>query len=85
MNHLKRLALTITLAVVLAGTAVGGELNTPPCTNDPGELNTPPCSSSQLLTDAPDTGQANVPVASDLESLAFAAAVSVIENILTVY
>jgi len=83
MNNLKRLALAISLAVVLAGTVFAGELNTPPCTTDPGELNTPPCPPSQLLID--DTVDRSSSISSEVNTLTIATAISAIESLLTVY
>ena len=85
MNNLKRLALAISLTLVLAGAAFADDPSTPPCPPNPGELNTPPCSSTQLLTDGPDAGQASLTVGNDVESLAIAAAMSAIEDLLTIY
>ena len=82
MNILRRLALAITLAMVLAGTAFA-QNPAPPCTNDPGEINTPPCSANQLVSD--DPVDQNVASSSTVETVTIEAAISAIENLLTIY
>ena len=82
MNTLKKLALAITLAMVLAGTAFAQNPN-PPCTNDPGETNTPPCSANQMVGD--DPVDQNVTSSSTLETVTIEAAISAIETLITIY
>lgn len=81
MNTVKRLVLVFSLAIVLAGTAFAGEMNTPPCTYDPGEMNTPPCPSNQMVSDPVDE---SVTISSTVETLAIETTISAIENLLTV-
>jgi len=83
MKSFKRLVLLISLATVLAGNTLAGEVNPPPCTNDPGEVNTPPCVPSQLLID--DTVDQSSAVSSEVETLTIDTAISAIENMLTIY
>jgi hypothetical protein len=80
MNYLKRLAVAISLAVVLASAAFAGETNTPPCPI-PGETNTPPCS-GQFVADESD--EANT-IAIELEVFVLEAATYGIESLLTVF
>ena len=82
MNSMKRLFFAISLTIVLAVTALAGEMNTPPCPN-PGEMNTPPCTDNQLLSDEPVDQTAS---SSDtVETLTIETAISAIENLLTIY
>lgn len=50
MNQLKRLALVISIATVLAGTAQANEINSLPCAN-PGTVNSPPCATQLIEQD----------------------------------
>jgi hypothetical protein len=63
MNNLKKLVVAFCLMSVLAITAVGGEIPSPPCPPpDPGEIQTPPCSTAQLTTDDPtNPGETQTP------------------------
>ena len=64
MKNLKRLGAAVTLAFVLAGTALAGETSSPPCT--PGEVNTPPCGSAPVTADDPAApGETLTPPASN--------------------
>jgi hypothetical protein len=83
MNTFKRLALAITLALLLAGTAFAEETSSPPCSNDPGEVNGPPCPTNQMLSD--DSVDQNVASSSTVETVTIEAAISAIENLLTIY
>jgi len=84
MKSFKRLILVISLATVLAGNTLAGEVNTPPCTTDPGEVNTPPCPPSQLEAD--DSGnQTGSTISSEVDTLTLATAISAIEDLLTIY
>ena len=82
MNTFKRLALAITLAMVLAGTAFA-QAPTPPCTNDPGEMSGPPCPANQMVSD--DPVDQNVASSNTVETVTIEAAISAIENLLTIY
>jgi len=54
MNNLKKLVVAFCLMSVLAITAIGGEIQSPPCSPPvPGEIDSPPCASAQLTTDDP--------------------------------
>ena len=83
MKSFKRLILVISLATVLAGNTLAGEVNTLPCTTDPGEVNTPPCPPSQLWID--DTVDQSSSISSEVNTLTIATAISAIESLLTVY
>ena len=82
MNNMKRLLSVISLTIVLAGTALAGELNSPPCPN-PGEINSPPCTDNQLLSDEPV--DQNAASSDTVETLTIETAISAIENLLTIY
>ena len=82
MNSLKRIFSVISLTIVLAGTALAGELNSPPCPN-PGELNSPPCTDNQLLGDEP-VGQ-NAASSDTVETIVIETAITAIEDLLTIY
>jgi len=82
MNSMKRLLSVISLTIVLAGTALAGEMNSPPCPN-PGEMNSPPCTDNQLLSDEPVDQTA--PSSDTVETLTIETAISAIENLLTIY
>ena len=82
MSHLRRFGLAISLTVVLAGAAIAGETNTPPCAN-PGETNTPPCTTSELITD--ETSEASYSVSSEVETMVFEAASYAVESLLTLF
>jgi len=82
MKNVKRLFLAITLTIVVAGTALAGEINAPPCPN-PGEINAPPCTDNQLLSDEPV--DQNAASSGTVETLTIVTAISAIENLLTIY
>jgi hypothetical protein len=85
MNYLNRLAVAISLAVVLASAAFAGETNTPPCPI-PGETNTPPCTGGLTPGDDSADQQASTQSAlTEVEMLAYEAALSAIESMLTVF
>ena len=68
MKTIKTLLASITLALLITGTALAGETQTPPCA--PGETQTPPCASA-LSSDATAPGETQAPPAGvDLLSLA---------------
>ena len=82
MTSMKKLLSVISLTIVLAGTVLAGELNSPPCPN-PGELNSPPCTDNQLLSDEPV--DQNAASSGTVETLTIVTAISVIEDLLTIY
>lgn len=82
MNTFKRLVLAITLAMLLAGTAIAGETSTPPCA-DPGETNGPPCPATQVVSN--DSVDQTVASSDTVETLMIVTAISEIENLLTIY
>ena len=49
MNKANKLVAVFCLTAALAITALGGDIQSPPCT--PGDVNTPPCSAAQPTTD----------------------------------
>jgi hypothetical protein len=54
MSNLKKVVVTFCLMSVLVITALGGDIQSPPCQPpEPGDLQSPPCSSAQLATDDP--------------------------------
>lgn len=64
MKKLKRLAVTLALAVVFAVSAFAGETSSPPCT--PGEVSSPPCPSAPVTSDNPaGPGETQAPPASN--------------------
>ena len=52
MKNIRTLFATITLALVITGSALAGETQTPPCAA-PGETQTPPCSSNAVASTEP--------------------------------
>jgi len=75
MKNLKRLAVTLALTLILAGTALAGITETPPC--DPGETHGPPCAAAPMNSNDPEApGETSTPPASsevDLITIAEAA------------
>lgn len=61
MNHLKRLALSLTLICALTAAAFAGETNTPPCA--PGQTESPPCVGQSVNDDPVVPGQTESPPA----------------------
>jgi hypothetical protein len=57
MKNIRTLFATITLALVITGSALAGETQTPPCA--PGETQTPPCSSNAVASTEP--GETSTP------------------------
>ena len=57
MKNIRTLFATITLALVITGSALAGETQTPPCA--PGETQTPPCSSHAVASTEP--GETSTP------------------------
>lgn len=60
MNHLKRMAASLTLTFVLAISVFAGEQNNPPSCN-PGETNSPPCNGLTWSDESPTLGDINTP------------------------
>ena len=54
MKNIRTLFATITLALVITGSALAGETQTPPCAA-PGETQTPPCSNAVASTEPGET------------------------------
>lgn len=81
MKNARSLTGAVGLTLVLAASALGGEIPTPPCT--PGEIPTPPCATAQApsggetstppATTAP--GQIDTPPSGDLSPTEFASSV----------
>lgn len=67
MNNLKRLVVTFCFISILAITALGGDVQSPPCQPpEPGDVQSPPCSSAQLTTDDPtNPGETQAPPAAE--------------------
>ena len=59
MTNIRTLFATLVLALVVTGSALAGETQTPPCV--PGETQTPPCSSSSVGSTEP--GEISTPPA----------------------
>jgi hypothetical protein len=53
MKNIRTLFATVMLALVITGSALAGETQTPPCA--PGETQTPPCSNVVASTDPGET------------------------------
>jgi len=54
MKNIRTLFATLTLALVITGSALAGETQTPPCAA-PGETQTPPCSNAVASTEPGET------------------------------
>ena len=68
MKNIRTLFATLMLALVLAGSALAGETQTPPCA--PGETQTPPCMAAPTSGDPTTAGETQTPPAgADLLSL----------------
>ena len=61
MKNIRTLFATLMLALVLAGSALAGETQTPPCA--PGETQTPPCTSAPVSGDSTTGGETQTPPA----------------------
>lgn len=59
MKNIRTLFATVTLALVLAGSALAGETQTPPCA--PGETQTPPCMMAPVSGDSTTAGETQTP------------------------
>jgi hypothetical protein len=57
MKNIRTLFATLTLALILTGSALAGETQTPPCI--PGETQTPPCRSNAVAST--DPGETSTP------------------------
>ena len=79
---LRRFGLSISLAVILAGTTIAGETNGPPCAK-PGETNGPPCSSSQFITN--ETSETSLTVSGEVEAFVVEATFDALESLLTLF
>lgn len=67
MKPLKTLSATLALTLVLAGNALAGITEAPPCV--PGETNGPPCASAPVTSDDSRVpGQTNTPPAANTGS-----------------
>jgi len=66
MKNIRTLFATLTLTLILTGSALAGETQTPPCI--PGETQTPPCSSHAIASTDPSETSAP-PQSVDLVSL----------------
>lgn len=82
MNSLKTLCCAIALTILLAGTALADELNSPPCPS-PGEINSPPCTSNQLVGD--DSTEQTATTSEAVETIVIMTAMSAVEDLLTIY
>lgn len=80
MDSLKRLALAISLAIALTGSAFAGETSSPPCSPNPGETSSPPCASSVITSDDQTDS-----IQSQMEIIAVEATISAIEDMLAVF
>lgn len=68
MTKIRTIFATLMLALVLTGSALAGETQTPPCV--PGETQTPPCTSAPVSGDTTSTGETQPPPESvDIVSL----------------
>lgn len=68
MTKIRTLFATLMLALVVTGSALAGETQTPPCV--PGETQTPPCASASGSGDTGITGETQAPPAGvDIVSL----------------
>jgi len=84
MNSLKRLLLAIGLVIVLAGAALGGETNSPPCSN-PGETNSPPCTPSPIVIDESTNTSTNTTTSSEVGVVVLETTIFGIETLLNVF
>jgi hypothetical protein len=68
MTKIRTLFATLMLALVVTGSALAGETQTPPCA--PGETQTPPCALAPVSGDTTITGETQTPPAGvDIVSL----------------
>ena len=59
MTKIRTVFATLMLALVLTGSALAGETQTPPCV--PGETQTPPCTSAPASGDTTSTEETQTP------------------------
>ncbi len=67
MTKIRTLFATLMLALVLTGSALAGETQTPPCA--PGETQTPPCTSAPVSTDTTINGETQTTEGTDIVTL----------------
>jgi len=84
MNSLKRLVLAISLGIVLAGAALGGETNSPPSCN-PGETNSPPCTTSPIVIDESTSTSTSTTTSSEVDMVVLETTIFGIETLLNVF
>lgn len=84
MNSLKRLVLAISLGIVLAGAAFGGETNSPPSCN-PGETNSPPCAPSPIVIDETQNTSTNTTTSSEVGVFVLESTILGIETLLNAF
>jgi len=67
MKNVKRLAVSVTLMLVVAVAVFAGETNSPPCSQlEPGQVGTPPCAAASMTPgDSAAPGETNAPPASN--------------------
>ncbi len=82
MKNLKKLFVTISLSIMLAGTAIA-DCPAPV----PGEVNTPPCvpATQELTGETSSQATPTATISSELEVLAVDAVIAGLETLLTVY
>lgn len=80
MNQLRRLALVISIATVLAGTALAGQTNSSTCA-DPGITGAPPCATQFIV----EEGNEATTLINEVEVFVLEAAAYGIESLLTVF
>ena len=88
MKSLNRLAVSMSLMLVLGLSAVAGEAQSPPCPPpDPGEMSAPPCSTAQLTSDDPTPGQTSTPPSSNAvtEYVVVDTAIDFVESVLSLF
>lgn len=88
MKNLKGLGLTIALSLVLASSALAGEVSSPPCPQpDPGEVSSPPCSTAQESADDPTPGQTSTPPSASVvtQNVVADTAIDFVESVLSLF
>ena len=86
MKKFGRLAAVVCLTLTFGLVALGGETQTPPCSNDPGETQTPPCSSAQFSSDNGSQTEVQTAQASDSTDYAVTeAALDIVQNVLSLF
>jgi hypothetical protein len=80
LNNLKKLFVSISLTILLTGTALAD------CTpTTPGESNGPPCASSELITDPADQVTPAATISNAVQVIVLDVVIGGLENLLTVY